>query len=93
MIGAILNVAGVPGLVKDCDYEVGITDATVKVRVRDSFTIIEVSGLEIYFNRLTGKIDGVGTMCGCTQVSAPQSMPFLSPFEHTRQERAQRYTE
>jgi hypothetical protein len=41
------------------------------VRVRDLFTIIEVNGLEIYFHRLTGTIDGVGTTCGCKSGSTP----------------------
>lgn len=78
-LGMLLNLAGVPGLVRECDYEAGITDATVKVRVRALFTIIEVNGLEIYFHRLTGSIDGVGAMCGCKPGSTPQSIPVHEP--------------
>jgi hypothetical protein len=78
-LGMLFNLAGVPGLVRDCDYRAGVTDATVKVRVRDLFTIIEVNGLEIYFHRLTGSIDGIGSMCGCTLDSAPQSVVVPEP--------------
>jgi len=80
-LGMLYNLAGVPGLVRNCDYEAGVADATVKVRVRDLFTIIEVNGLEIYFHRLTGSIDGVGAMCGCKQGSTPQSIPVHEPYE------------
>ena len=70
-LGMVFNLAGVPGLVRDCDYVAGVTDATVKVRVRDLFTIITVNGLEIYFHRLTGSIDGVGVTCDCKPDQAP----------------------
>jgi hypothetical protein len=79
-LGALFNLTGVPGIVEECDYKAGVTDATIKVRVRDLFTIIEVNGLEIYFHRLTGSIDGVGAMCGCKQGSTPQSIPVHEPF-------------
>ncbi len=35
-------------------------NAAISVRTRDLFTIITVNGLDIYFHRLTGAIDGVG---------------------------------
>lgn len=65
--GAICNLAGLPGFVRDCDYQAGITDAHIRVRVGEIFTVITVNGLDIYFHRLTGWIDGVGTMSHCTQ--------------------------
>ena len=46
-VGKFLNVAGVPGLVHDCDYVAGITDAKVRVQVGELFTIITVNGLDI----------------------------------------------
>jgi hypothetical protein len=60
LLGWLFNLAGFPGFIRECDYEAGITNATIKVRVGALFTIIDVNGLEIYFHRLTGKIDGVG---------------------------------
>ena len=75
----LYNLAGVPGLVRDCDYEAGVTDATVKVRVRDLFTIVTVNGLEIYFHRLTGSIDGVGVTSDYKPDQAPESVMFHEP--------------
>lgn len=79
LMGMLYNLAGVPGLVRECDYKAGVTDATIKVRVRDLFTVIEVNGLELYFHRLTGTIDGVGTMCGCRSGQAPELGPVPEP--------------
>lgn len=78
-LGALYNLAGIPGLVRECDYKAGVADATIRVRVRDMFTVIEVNGLELYFHRLTGTIDGVGTMCGCRSDSVPGLGPVPAP--------------
>jgi hypothetical protein len=59
-LGKLFNLAGIPGMVRECDYIANTTDAQVSVRVRELFTIVTVNGLEIYFHRLTGTIDGVG---------------------------------
>ena len=59
-LGETLNLLGFPGFVRKCDYEASVCDATVSVRTRDLFTIITVNGLDIYFHRLTGTIDGIG---------------------------------
>jgi hypothetical protein len=61
LLGTIYEWAGVPGLVRDCDYEAGAVDARIKVRAHKLFTVVTVNGLDIYFHRLTGSIDGVGT--------------------------------
>ena len=72
--GRLLNLAGVPGLVRDCDYYAGICDAHIKVRRGDLFTVVSVNGLDIYFHRLSGAIDGVGLSpaSDCTPVSAQE---------------------
>jgi len=79
-VGIVYNLAGVPGLVRNCDYEAGVTDALIKVRVHDIHTIIQVNGLDIYFHRLTGSIDGVGFMscCRSERVPASASLPVVS---------------
>lgn len=59
-LGETLNLLGLPGFVRKCDYQARVCDATVSIRTRDLFTVITVNGLDIYFHRLTGKIDGVG---------------------------------
>jgi|SRR5579859_1641800 len=59
-LGNTLNLLRIPGLVRKCEYKTSVCDATVSVRTRDLFTVITVNGLDIYFHRLTGAIDGVG---------------------------------
>lgn len=58
LFGRMYNLAGIPGLVSDCSYSGAKAEITVKQG--DLFTIISVNGLDIYFHRLTGSIDGVG---------------------------------
>lgn len=59
-IGRLLNLSGAPGFVRPCDYHASITRANIFVRTNPLFTVIRVNGLDVYFSRLTGKIDGVG---------------------------------
>lgn len=73
--GKLFNLAGLPGFVRDCDYKAGITDAQIRVRAGEMFTVITVNGLDIYFHRLTGAIDGIGFMPDCKRVCIPESMP------------------
>ena len=69
ILGWLLNTAGLPGFVAECDYSASIIDATVRVRKHLWFTVINVNGLDIYFHRLTGALDGVGfsPAAGCTR--------------------------
>lgn len=60
LAGKLYNLAGVPGIVRDCDYAATAHDVKIQVRARELFTIVTVNGLEIFFHRLTGAIDGVG---------------------------------
>ncbi len=59
-LGKTLNVAGFPGFVRECDYESKSLDVSVRVRISPLFTVITVRGVDVYFYRVTGKIDGVG---------------------------------
>ena len=70
--GKIFNLAGIPGLIRECDYHAGITDARVKVQTGDIYTVVNVDGLDIYFHRLTGSIDGVG-LSDCKLGPTPES--------------------
>ena len=81
--GKIYNLAGVPGIVRDCNYAANVGNARIQVRAREMFTIITVNGLDIYFHRLSGKIDGVG-FSGCTSGQALQSveLPLPSALRH-----------
>ena len=60
LIGRLLNLAGVPGFASDCSYQASTYKAEVSVRRSPLYTIVTVNGLDIYFHRMTGRIDGVG---------------------------------
>jgi len=83
VLGTIFNLAGVPGLVRNCEYEAGAMDARISVRVREMYTVVHVNGLDIYFHRLTGKIDGVGSTTGWPrdEVRLPAQFPELPGSE------------
>jgi hypothetical protein len=81
LAGRLFNLAGVPGTVRDCDYDGSICQASISVRVGELFTKVRVNGLDVYFHRLTGKIDGIGfsPTFDCKLVSAQQSVDFGEP--------------
>ena len=58
--GRVANVAGLPGIVRECDYYSESLEVAVRVRMNRRFTVITVNGVDVYFYRLTGYIDGVG---------------------------------
>lgn len=78
LAGQIANLAGLPCFVRECDYEAGVTNALIRVRAGTMFTVITVNGLDIYFHRLTGKIDGVGLTAGCMQSETLSEVPSLA---------------
>ena len=49
-----------PGIIVTQSYDATITRAKVRVRLGPLFSVVTVNGLDVYFHRLTGKIDGVG---------------------------------
>ncbi len=59
-LGKLLNLAGIPGLVRPGEYMASTCDANVSVRVSDLFTTVTVNGLDLYFTRANGRFDGVG---------------------------------
>jgi hypothetical protein len=72
--GTLLNLLGFPGFVRECKYRGTQTEAEITVQQGALFTIISVNGLDIYFHRLTGTIDGVGST-NCKQVSVRELAP------------------
>ena len=84
LAGKVYNLAGVPGLVRDCDYEGGVAKSNISVRTKELFTIITINGLEVYFHRLTGTIDGVGARSDYKQDSSDLSStsPTRSDLRH-----------
>jgi hypothetical protein len=59
-LGKLLGLLHVPGIVVEQAYEANIARATVRVRLGPLFTVVSVNGMDIYFHRLTGRIDGIG---------------------------------
>ena len=59
-LGKLLNLTGAPGFVRECDHG-GIGSVYVKVRISPLFTVISVNGYDVFFKRITGKIDGTGS--------------------------------
>jgi hypothetical protein len=58
--GMLVNSLGLPGFVQDVEYEAGIHKAGITVKRGGYFTVVSVNGLDVYFRRFSGKIDGVG---------------------------------
>jgi hypothetical protein len=60
-LGRALNTLGAPGFVRSGAYESKHTGARVRVNCGELFTVISVNGTDVYFDRLRGRIDGVGS--------------------------------
>jgi hypothetical protein len=71
-----LNVAGLPGWIRSGSYE-SATGVAVRVRVSGRFTVLTVNGVDVYFSRLSGRLDGVGVTAArdCTSSEAPAAVP------------------
>jgi hypothetical protein len=76
----VFNLTGIPGIVRECNYSASVSNARIEVMARDMFTVISVNGLDIYFHRLTGKIDGIG-LNGCTSETTQRSAELPEQFE------------
>jgi len=59
-LGELLIRLHIPGIIVNQSYKAEITQANVRVRLGPLFSVVTVNGLDVYFHRLTGKIDGVG---------------------------------
>ena len=83
VLGTIFNLAGIPGLVRECELEGGAVDAHISVRVHEMYTVVHVNGIDVYFHRLTGKIDGVGNATGWPKdkVRLPENFPAIPGSE------------
>lgn len=57
--GRLANLIGLPGVVREVEY-VSQDGLFVRVRTSPFFTVVMVGGVEVYFYRLTGGIDGIG---------------------------------
>jgi hypothetical protein len=59
-LGRLLVWLRLPGVVVAQTYDAGIVRAKVTVHLGPLFSIVSVNGIDVYFHRLSGRIDGVG---------------------------------
>jgi len=64
-LGWFLNALGVPGFMRaaPCEHRLGIP---VEVTIGQQFTVIHVRDVKLFFDRVTGRFDGVsldGNIC------------------------------
>lgn len=60
-VGKFLNLIGCPAPVRESQYDSQALNAHVSVKSLELYTIVSVNGLDIYLDRLTGKIKGLGS--------------------------------
>jgi hypothetical protein len=78
--GALLNLAGTPGFVRDCYYSSPADHANISVHTSDLLTIIRVNGLDLYFDRLSGKFRGIGINPDSSKSRERQDQPARAPL-------------
>jgi hypothetical protein len=61
-VGRMLTRLGVPGFVRDCSVESWLNHDHIAIRVAGGCTVISVNGFDMFFDRVTGTLDGQG--CG-----------------------------
>jgi len=60
LCGKVANLAGFPCLIRESRYESPSLGVNVTVQASDLYTVVTVNGVEVFFHRLSGRIDGVG---------------------------------
>jgi hypothetical protein len=91
-LGRLLNLAGFPAIVREGEYRSEELGAKIKVLRTDLSTLVSVNGFDVYFNRFTGSIEGVGfnpSACyssgGMPQSGYPDGLPDTPALPvHTR---------
>lgn len=61
LLGRLINWLGWPGFVQEGTFRSSkVADVEVRVRNTRLYTVVSVNGVDVYFDRLTGRIDGTG---------------------------------
>lgn len=68
--GRFANLLGVPGLVREGEYRSSSLGVVVSVKRSGLYTVVSVDGVDVYFYRFSGRIDGVGISRGADYKSA-----------------------
>ncbi len=79
LVGRLINWLSLPGIVVESTYTASTYHAIIHVRTSPLFTVVTVNGLDVYFHRLTGKIDGVGFIPGADYTLGPTPESACSP--------------
>ena len=58
-LGGLVNLVGLPGFVRETEYASREMATAVTVRRVALYTVVTVNDVAVYFNRLSGLIDGV----------------------------------
>lgn len=92
-LGNILNSIRVPGFVREGRYKSQLGER-IRVRVSPLFTVISVRGLNLFFDRLTGRVDGVSfSRARYMPAGAPEAAPRGEPVEPAERDAARSRTE
>jgi hypothetical protein len=85
LIGRFINWLGWPGFVQETTYRSSkAADVEVLVRKTRLYTVVTVNGVDVYFDRLTGRIDGTGVAAtsGLRWGSTARSMHLGEPAQN-----------
>lgn len=61
-IGRVANRLGLPGAIRPIEIHDATTGYQIRVSVGTSMVRLTVNGRDFYFDRLTGRLDGTGSM-------------------------------
>ena len=60
LLARIFNLLRLPGFVRETEYHASIAEVSVQVRTDRQHTVVSVNGVDVYFKRTSGRIEGVG---------------------------------
>src|SRR5450755_1977173 len=74
-LGNLLNAVGAPGFLRDTEFRSRTFGTHVRVKRGQLFTVVSINGLDVYFGRFSGTVDGVGfsPTLGCNAAITPQN--------------------
>lgn len=87
LIGHALNLFAAPGFIRPVEQYYRSINKTIKVEVTELFTIISIDGIDWYFYRLNGKLDGWGTSWGPNKFQGMQPPEIEAIKAMAREER------
>jgi hypothetical protein len=81
LLGMLINWLGWPGFVQETEYRAKSADVAVRVKRSRRYTTVTVNGVDVYFDRLTGRIDGTGISAtsGSRWGVTPRSTRLVEP--------------